>query len=66
MLWLTADEVEELTGRKRWKVQARVLGDMGVPFTLNGAGRPLVLRSQFEAQQKPPRRRTTAPTWDAA
>lgn len=45
--WLTADEVEELTGLKRWKAQCRKLAEMGIPFrptirpvpaTLDGPG----------------------------
>jgi hypothetical protein len=43
--WLTADEVEELTGLKRWKAQCRKLAEMGVPFRPNGFGRPLVERA---------------------
>lgn len=43
--WLTADEVQELTGLKRWKAQCRALARMGVPFTPNGFGRPLVERA---------------------
>ena len=43
--WLSADEVEELTGLKRWKAQCRMLARMGVPFRPNGFGRPLVERA---------------------
>lgn len=43
--WLTPDEVVELTGKKRWSVQCRVLAQMGVPFRPNGVGRPLVERA---------------------
>lgn len=42
--WLTPDEVFELTGKKRWSVQCRVLAQMGIPFRPNGVGRPLVER----------------------
>lgn len=43
--WLSPDEVEELTGLKRWKAQCRMLAQMGVPFRPNGFGRPLVERA---------------------
>jgi hypothetical protein len=43
--WLSAEEVEELTGLKRWKAQCRMLARMGVPFRPNGFGRPLVERA---------------------
>lgn len=43
--WLSAEEVTELTGRKRWKAQAFALARMGIPFRPNGFGRPLVERS---------------------
>lgn len=42
--WLRPDEVIELTGKKRWSTQCRVLAQMGVPFRPNGVGRPLVER----------------------
>lgn len=43
--WLHPDEVYELTGKKRWSVQCRVLAQMGIPFRPNGVGRPLVERA---------------------
>jgi hypothetical protein len=43
--WLSPEEVEELTGLKRWKAQCRMLSQMGVPFRPNGFGRPLVERA---------------------
>ena len=43
--WLTADEVEELTGLKRWTAQCLQLARMGIPFRPNGFGRPLVERA---------------------
>lgn len=43
--WLHPQEVEELTGLKRWKAQCRALARMGVPFRPNAQGRPLVERA---------------------
>ena len=37
--WLTAEEVQELTGRKRWTAQCRALAYMRIQFTPNAAGR---------------------------
>lgn len=44
-LWLTPDEVAELTARIRWTAQCRQLAAMGVPFKPNAVGRPLVERA---------------------
>jgi len=44
-VWLTRDEVEELTERKRFSAQCRKLAEMSIPFRPNAAGRPLVERS---------------------
>ena len=46
-LFLTAAEVEELTGYQRFKKQAVRLAEIGIPFTLNAAGRPIVTRAIF-------------------
>jgi hypothetical protein len=43
--WLSPEEVQELTARKRWSAQCRALARMGIPFRPNAAGRPLVERA---------------------
>jgi hypothetical protein len=43
--WLSPEEVAELTARMRWSAQCRALAAMGVPFTPNAVGRPLVERA---------------------
>lgn len=63
-LWLSAAEVEELTAKKRWSAQRRALVKMGVAFTLNAVGRPLVSRGLWESSGKPARKRQE-PDWDA-
>lgn len=63
MGWLTADEVETLTNRKRWSAQARKLATMGIPFRPSAEGRPLVERSAIFTETT----RTAvqkAPRWD--
>lgn len=37
--WLTPEEVVELTARKRYSCQCRVLAEMGIPFLPNAIGR---------------------------
>ena len=59
--WLSPDEGAELTERKRWTAQCRMLAEMGVPFTPNAVGRPLVERAavlQGEGAEGPPQGRT--------
>lgn len=63
-LWLTPEEVHELTDRTRWSAQCRALASMGVPFKPNAAGRPLVERAAVcSAPVKAKAKR--GPNWDA-
>jgi hypothetical protein len=61
--WLNAEEVRELTGLKRWSAQARALSRIGVPFTLNAQGRPLVERARVLKHRE--RQKITEPDWAA-
>lgn len=63
-LWLVPDEVEDLTGRKRWKAQCRALAMMGVPFQPNAVGRPLVERAVVCKGQPKPHKKA-GPNWEA-
>jgi hypothetical protein len=56
-LWISPEDVEELTGKVRWKAQCRALAEMGIPFRPNAVGRPLVAR---EAIQQPKRSASVA------
>lgn len=63
-MWLSPDEVAELTARTRWTAQCRALAAMGVPFRPNAVGRPLVEREAVvstPAKAKPRK----GPNWDA-
>ncbi len=60
--WLTPDEVEQLTARKRWTAQCRALAHMGIRFTPNAAGRPLVERAAVVSTPTKPRKKA-APNW---
>ena len=62
-LWLTPEEVCELTGKQRWAAQCRALARMGVPFRPNGVGRPLVERAAVSTTTKP--RPKPKPNWSA-
>lgn len=63
--WLTAEELKELTGRKRWSAQARALARMGIPFQPSAQGRPLVERSRVLTEQTAPKTRRAEPDWSA-
>jgi len=62
--WLSPTEIEELTARKRWSAQCRVLAAMNIPFRPNAVGRPLVERSSVlqSTQKKKPAK---GPNWGA-
>ena len=62
--WLSAEGVEELTGRKRWTAQCRQLALMGIPFRPNAVGRPLVERSAVLSSPAPAKRKPE-PNWSA-
>lgn len=51
-MFLTRDEVAELTGRKIRRLQADQLRRQGIPFRLNAAGWPVVARAAVEGGQQ--------------
>ena len=67
-MFLTADDIEALTGYKKPKLQRRWLLDNGYRFEVRADGRPAVLASQVEARLRDPRARKPAapePNWEA-
>lgn len=50
-MFLTADEVAVLTGRKMKSLQIEQLRKQGVPFRVNATGHPVVTRSAVEGKQ---------------
>ena len=66
-MFLTADDIEALTGYKKPKLQRRWLLDHGYRFEVRADGRPAVLASQVEARLRDPRARKPAaePNWEA-
>jgi hypothetical protein len=58
-MFLSADEIAVLTGRKVRSKQIEALRHMGVTFFINAIGRPIVAKSAIEgrpgsAVEKPP------------
>lgn len=49
-MFLTADELRELTGLTRWSAQIRWLNDRGWPYAVRADGRPVVSRREAERQ----------------
>ena len=65
-MFLTADEVADLTGLKRPTAQASWLRANGWPVEVDAGGRPKVLRSVVEARMGGARQhQQSTPNWDA-
>lgn len=61
-LFLSDDEVRELSGRARRRAQIEWLRAAAIPFFVNAAGRPIVLRAQFTKEVPAAK----APVWTPA
>ncbi len=48
LIYLTAKEVEGITGKRRHRAQVRALGRMGIQCRVRPDGRPIVSRTAFE------------------
>lgn len=61
--FLSPDEIKELTGRSYIKLQIEALTKMGLPFFVNGIGRPVVTRSAVEGRNSgsAPQKKAWAP-----
>ncbi|MGY3041608.1 hypothetical protein ACVWWQ_003241 [Rhodanobacter sp. TND4EL1] len=64
-VWLTPDEVAELTECSRRSTQCLRLAKMGIPFRENFAGRPLVERSAVLRHRERSERARDQPNWNA-
>jgi len=69
-MFLTREEVQELTSKKRLSSQVAVLNSLGIVYKLRPDGSPVVLKAHVEqlfggqvAQQSP--KITWEPDWDA-
>ncbi len=47
-IYLTPQEVEDITGKHRYRAQVRALGRMGIQCRVRPDGRPIVSRMAFE------------------
>jgi hypothetical protein len=61
-LFLTDDEMRELTGRARKGDQVAWLRTSGIPYHVNAAGKPIVARAHFTREPVP----ANAPAWAPA
>lgn len=52
--FLSPDEIKELTGRSYIKLQIEALSKMGLPYFVNGIGRPVVTRLAVEGRHSAP------------
>ena len=67
-MFLTSDELQELTDRKNPSHQSRWLAERGYAFEISAAGKPKVLRSEVESRlssQSQARAKTQQPNWEA-
>jgi len=67
-LVLTHEEIRTLTGRSRYRAQARALARIGISYRLRPDGFPLVSRAHFEQSMgaaSPTVERPTQPDWSA-
>ena len=55
-MFLTREELETLTGRKRAAMQAEQLKRMRLPFFTNAAGCPVVTRAAVEGRHQHPKK----------
>jgi hypothetical protein len=61
-MFLSSDDVAELTGRKIKSKQIDALKKMGLPFWINAAGKPVVSTAAIEGRKEPPRKTTWEPS----
>ena len=61
-LFLTADELHQLTGKRLKALQIAHLRSSGIPFRVNACGKPVVTRAAIEGIVKQP----DNPTWKPA
>ena len=52
LLILAAEELQEITGRKRYSAQVRALREMGIRHWVRPDGKPVVPVSEFEGKAR--------------
>lgn len=61
-MFLTADDLQRLTGKKRFKAQRRALDRLRIPYRAAATGEPLVRAADLDGTPKSARNR--GPRWD--
>lgn len=61
-LFLTAEELRELTGFAIKEKQIAQLRTMSIPFRINGHGKPIVTRAVIEGMAEPPKQTAWRPS----
>lgn len=61
-MFLSEEQLQTLTARKRPKAQAKVLEEQSIPFTLDGDGWPVVLVSSLASRGMDVQDQETEPT----
>ena len=66
-LTLNQDEIQEITGKKRWRAQAKVLAQMGISFRTRPDGYLVISRSHFESKMgnEGSQDQAVAPDWSS-
>ncbi len=62
-MWLSKQQLEDLTKRKTGKAQCRALDYLGIPYRVGLDGKPVVFERDLTAETDPEKR--TEPNWDA-
>lgn len=60
-MFLTSQDLSELTGRKTKSKQIEALRKMGLPFWINAIGKPVVTLAAIAGQREVPQEKTWTP-----
>lgn len=60
-MFLSSQDITELTGRKTKSKQIEALLRMGLPFWVNAIGKPVVTLTALEGRREPPQEKTWTP-----
>lgn len=56
-MFLTPDEVSQLTGRGQKSLQIEALAQMGIPYYVNASGRPVVPSAAITGNETVPKKK---------
>lgn len=60
-MFLTSQDLSELTGRKTKSKQIEALRKMGLPFWINAIGKPVVASATVNGRREAPEEKTWSP-----